>query len=132
MIDSSSGRPARGTSNRGGGAIPFRGREGKGSPISGQRGWMWMWAIRSIWRGNNMKRALLIAALALAVTAQNTAAFDAVGTIKKVDAEKGVLYIHANGQDRTVKIDKDVKVLGADGKPLADGLKAKELKDGAE
>jgi hypothetical protein len=60
------------------------------------------------------------------------AAFDAVGTIKKVDADKGVLYIHANGQDRTVKIDKDVMVLGTDGKPLADGLKAKELKEGAE
>ena len=46
-----------------------------------------------------------------------TPAFDAVGTIKKVDTEKGVLYIHANGQDRTVKFDKDVKVLGTDGKP---------------
>lgn len=79
-----------------------------------------------------MKRVLLFAAVALVLTAGAAAAFDAVGTIKKVDAEKGVLYIHANGQDRTVKLDKDVKVLGTDGKPLADGLKAKELKDGAE
>jgi hypothetical protein len=58
--------------------------------------------------------------------------FDAVGTLKKVDTEKGVLHVNAGGQDRTVRIDKDVKVLGTDGKPLADGLKAKELKDGAE
>src|SRR5258708_15126396 len=79
-----------------------------------------------------MRRALLFAAAALVLSAGVASAFDAVGTIKKVDAEKAVLYIHAGGQDRTLKIDKDVKVLGTDGKPLADGLKAKQLKDGAE
>jgi len=60
------------------------------------------------------------------------AVFEAVGMLKKVDTEKRLLYIRANGQDRTVPIDKDVRVLGADGKPLPDGLKSKELKDGAE
>jgi hypothetical protein len=79
-----------------------------------------------------MPREFILAMIGAAIVAAAAPAFDAVGTIKKVDAEKGVLYIHANGQDRTVKIDKDVKVLGTDGKPLADGLKAKELKDGAE
>jgi hypothetical protein len=78
-----------------------------------------------------MRRALITAVLSLLFTFP-LAAFDAVGTIKKVDAEKGVLHINANGKDRTVTIDKDVKVLGTDGKPLADGLKAKELKEGAE
>ena len=78
-----------------------------------------------------MRREILTAAFALALSAP-LAAFDAVGTLHKVDAEKGVLSLHANGQDRTVRLDKDVKVLGADGKPLADGLKAKELKEGAE
>jgi Cu/Ag efflux protein CusF len=58
--------------------------------------------------------------------------FEAVGTLKKVDTENRLLYMHANGQDRTVPIHKDAKVLGTDGKPLPEGLKAKELKDGAE
>jgi len=79
-----------------------------------------------------MRRTYFVATLVLLLVAGRTPAFDAVGTIKKVDAEKGVLYIHANGQDRTVKIDKDAKILGTDGKPLADGLKAKELKEGTE
>jgi hypothetical protein len=79
-----------------------------------------------------MRYVYLAAAIALGLFTGRAPAFDAVGTIKKVDADKAVLSIHANGQDRTVKIDKEVKVLGADGKPLADGLKAKELKEGAE
>jgi hypothetical protein len=70
--------------------------------------------------------------IALGLCVGHLSAVDAVGTIKKVDPEKRVLFIHANGQDRTVSIDNDVKVLGADGKPLPDGLKAKELKEGAE
>lgn len=68
----------------------------------------------------------------LVLCAGSLLAFDAVGILKKVDADRGVLFIHANGQDRTVKIAKDVKVLGTDGKGLADGLRAKELKEGAE
>ena len=59
-------------------------------------------------------------------------AFDVVGTIKKVDADKGVLIVNANGQDRTLKAAKDLKVLDAKGKDLADGLKSKELKEGAQ
>lgn len=59
-------------------------------------------------------------------------AFEATGTIQRVDAEKGTLVIRVNGQDRTVKADKNIKVLGKDGKELADGLKAKELNEGAE
>jgi Cu/Ag efflux protein CusF len=79
-----------------------------------------------------MRHVPLLAAIALVLIATQSPAFDAVGHIKKVDAEKNLLSIHANGQDRTVKIDKEAKVLGADGKPLADGLKSKELKEGAE
>jgi hypothetical protein len=79
-----------------------------------------------------MRRVLVGVAFALALSAGSLLAFDAVGTIKKVDADRGVLFIHANGQDRTVKVAKDVKVQGADGKALADGLRAKELKEGAE
>lgn len=59
-------------------------------------------------------------------------AFEATGTIQRVDAEKGLLVITVNGQDRTVKIAKDIKVLDKEGKDLAGGLKSKELKEGAE
>lgn len=58
--------------------------------------------------------------------------FEAVGTIKKIDAEKGVVVIQANDRERTVKVDKAVKVLDAKGNELADGLKAKELKEGVQ
>jgi hypothetical protein len=79
-----------------------------------------------------MKRLFSIAAVGMLIIAGSLPAFEAVGTIKKVDAEKNVLYVFANGQDRTVKIDKDVKVLDKEGKPLEGGLKSKELKEGAE
>jgi hypothetical protein len=79
-----------------------------------------------------MRRLFLTAFLGLIISVGASSAFDVPGTIMKVDAEKRLLYVHAGGQDRTVKIDKDVKVLGTDGKPLPDGLKAKELKEGAE
>jgi hypothetical protein len=59
-------------------------------------------------------------------------AFEATGTIQKVDAEKGVLVIRLNGQDRKVKVTKGIKVLDQSGKELADGLKSKELKEGVE
>jgi hypothetical protein len=59
-------------------------------------------------------------------------AFQATGTIQKVDAEKGRLVIRVNGQDRTVKADMNIKVLDKEGKELAEGLKSKELKEGVE
>src|SRR6185312_15687955 len=52
--------------------------------------------------------------------------------IKKVDVAKGEIDVHAGGKDRTVKVAGDLKVLGTDDKPLPDGLKANELKEGAE
>lgn len=79
-----------------------------------------------------MRRVFLAAVFGLVLFAGGLLAFEAGGILKKVDAEKGVIFIHAGGQDRTVKVAKDVKVLGTDGKPLADGLQAKELKEGAE
>lgn len=79
-----------------------------------------------------MKRFILALAVGLLGIVSGLFAFDATGTIMKVDTEKGVLHIHANKQDRVVKIDKDVKVLDREGKPLPDGIKAKELKEGTE
>jgi hypothetical protein len=59
-------------------------------------------------------------------------AFEATGTIQKVDVEKSRLVIRVNGQDRSVKADKSIKVLDREGKELVDGLKSKELREGVE
>src|SRR5438876_568125 len=59
-------------------------------------------------------------------------AFEATGTIRKVDTEQSRLVIRVNGQDRSVKADKSVKVLDREGQELADGLKSKELTAGIE
>jgi hypothetical protein len=59
-------------------------------------------------------------------------ALEAVGKFKSVDVEKGVVVVFANGQDRQLKIDANVKVLDAEGKDLAGGLKAEAFKEGAE
>jgi hypothetical protein len=74
----------------------------------------------------------VVAFSAVVLLAGGLFAFEATGTIQKVDAEKGTLVIRLNGQDRTVKADKNIKVLDKDGKELADGLKSKELKEGVE
>jgi hypothetical protein len=58
-------------------------------------------------------------------------ALEAVGTIKKIDADKKVVVVFAGGQDRTLKADKNLKVVDEQGKELPDGLKSKELKEGA-
>ena len=79
-----------------------------------------------------MCRRMVCAGIALLTLAGSLLGLEAVGTIKKVDAEKGVVVVFANGQDRTLKADKNLKVLDANGKDLPDGLKSKELKEGAE
>jgi hypothetical protein len=68
----------------------------------------------------------------LLIVAGAVAAFEAQGTIKRIDAEKGIVVVFANGQDRTLRADKNIKVLDAKGQDLTDGLKAKELKEGTE
>jgi hypothetical protein len=59
-------------------------------------------------------------------------AFDAVGIVRRVDAEKHLLYVFANGQERTVPVAPDAAILDTAGKPLADGLKSPALREGAE
>ena len=70
-----------------------------------------------------MLRRFAAAVLGLFFLSGSLLALQAVGTIKKVDADKGVVIVHAGGKDRTLKVDKEIKVLDAKGKPLADGLK---------
>jgi hypothetical protein len=78
-------------------------------------------------------RRVLLAVVAVLLVAVSLLAFefDVAGTIRKIDAGSGDLLVYASGQDRSMKIDRDVKVLNTDGQPLTDGLNAKELKEGS-
>ena len=78
-----------------------------------------------------MRRSLLTAAVIL-LTFTPLAAVDAIGTIRRIDVKKGWLFMNAGGQDRAVRLDKEVKVLGRDGKALPGGITATELREGVE
>lgn len=56
--------------------------------------------------------------------------------IEKVDLEKGRITIKGDGADAkpiNINVEKQkTKLLGADGKELADGIKSKDLKEGTE
>ena len=71
-----------------------------------------------------------IVAVILAVASQPPG-FEVGAIIRKIDAEKRMAEVFANGQERTVKIAADAKIQDADGKDLSDGLDAAELKAGA-
>src|SRR6185312_8711879 len=77
-------------------------------------------------------RCSCLSLLVLLAAAGSARAFDAVGTIKKFDAEKRTIVLHANGQDHSPRIADDVKVLDARGDELKDGLRSKELKEDVE
>ncbi len=81
-----------------------------------------------------MRRITSLAALACLILASAVQAqsFQVNGTVKSVDAEKGILYVNAGGRDREVQIAADAKFLGDDGKPLSDGIKAQDIKPGAQ
>jgi hypothetical protein len=78
-----------------------------------------------------MRHALVTACLVL-LAGGELRALEATGKLRKVDAEKGIMVVFANGQDRNLRIADDIKVTGADGKPLAEGVRAKELKEDAD
>jgi len=79
-----------------------------------------------------MKKILFASVVAVMLVGNSLQAFEAVGTLKDINSERGIIHIYANGQDRIVTAAKDIRVLGTDGKPLADGLMAKELTNGVE
>lgn len=78
-----------------------------------------------------MRRTRLAVVAALLLCTGSLLAFDAVGTLLKVDADKSVVTIRVGNQERIVPVAKDAKVLGADGKELPGGLRAASL-PGAE
>jgi hypothetical protein len=59
---------------------------------------------------------LVCAACALVLLAGRLPAFEVQATVKKVDADRGVVVFTAGQQAHTAKVPGDVKVLDADGK----------------
>jgi hypothetical protein len=78
-----------------------------------------------------MFRSLVYAFGTLLTFAAAASAFEVEATIKRVDAEKGVLYFNAVQQDRTARVGEGAPILDEAGKDLANGLKSSELKEGA-
>lgn len=56
----------------------------------------------------SMRRSLLAAAVIL-LTFTPLAAVDAIGTIRRIDIEKGWLFMNAGGQDRAVRVFEELK-----------------------
>jgi hypothetical protein len=83
-----------------------------------------------------MRRILIVLSTMLLLTGllftARASALDAVGRLKSVDLEKGFVTVFANGQDRKLTIDAHLKVLDAEGKEMAVGLKSPEFKEGAQ
>ena len=73
----------------------------------------------------------IVSILVLFLAVGVVAAFDVQAAIKKVDADKDMIYFSVDQKDRAAKVEAGAKILGADGMALEGGLKAKELRDGA-
>ncbi len=79
-----------------------------------------------------MLSRMFAALLAVVALSSTVLGFEVSAVIRKVDVDKGVLVVFANGQDRTVPIAKDARFLDEKGKALDGGLMAKEIKEGAQ
>ena len=78
-----------------------------------------------------MPRTFAAALCALAVCSGSLLAEEIKGKVKSVDADKGTITVTVDGKDHTLMA-KDAKFSAASGKALADGLKDKHLKAGAD
>ena len=65
-----------------------------------------------------LRRALGVIIIVLAVASQSFG-FEVGAVIRKIDADKRIAVVFANGRDRTVKIAGDAKILDEDGKDLS-------------
>jgi hypothetical protein len=68
---------------------------------------------------------------ALILLAGEASAFEVQAVVKRVDAERRLLVVTAGQQDRALRVPAEAKVLDEAGRELAEGLKAKELREGA-
>jgi acetyl esterase/lipase/Cu/Ag efflux protein CusF len=78
-----------------------------------------------------MLRVLAYALVGLMLLAGRLPAFEVQGVVTKIDAEQRVLVVTAGQQPHTLRVPEGVKVLDAAGQELPDGLKAKDLREGA-
>jgi hypothetical protein len=76
-------------------------------------------------------RFLVFAIVGLIVLASQVPAMAVEAVVKRVDADRRLLAVTADGQLRTIGVPEGVKVLDVSGRELADGLRAKELHEGA-
>ena len=74
-----------------------------------------------------MLSRLLGVVFVIAAIANQALAFNVGAKLRKIDVEKRVAVIFANGQERVVKFADDAKVQDEDGKDLADGLSSKKF-----
>jgi hypothetical protein len=77
-----------------------------------------------------LRRPVGVVIIVLAFVSQSFG-FEVGAIIRKIDVDKRIAVVFANGRDRTVKIAGDAKVVDEKGKDLSGGLGAKELKEGA-
>lgn len=78
-----------------------------------------------------MKRMIVLTIGLMLLSAAMARAFEVGAQIRRLDAAGGVLVFNAAGQDRTARIAPEAKVLDAEGKELAGGLKSDKLAPGA-
>lgn len=75
-----------------------------------------------------MLSRLLGVSFVLLIFSSQSLAFEVGAKLRKIDVDKRVAVIFANGQERVVKFANEAKVLDENGKELSGGLSAKELK----
>ncbi len=69
--------------------------------------------------------------IVLYAVASPSLAFEVGASIRKIDVDRRIAVVFANGQERTIEVASDAKIQDANGKDLAGGLGAKELEAGA-
>lgn len=75
-------------------------------------------------------RVGVVALAMLLASVHGLSAMEAVATLQGIDVEKRVVRVQMNGNERTVPLAKDVRVLGSDGDAVAEGILSKDLKPG--
>lgn len=78
-----------------------------------------------------MLRMFVAAVLGLVLMAGGLLADEVKGKVKSVDQDKKTITVTVDGKDKTFKLNDNTSIVGAKGKALKDGIKAKGLKEGA-
>jgi len=76
--------------------------------------------------------SLPFTSVVLLISAATASAFEVNAVVRSVDAENRSIFVFAGGQDRKLGVAADAMFADSQGEPLADGLKSRELKDGAK